>query len=144
MFCASPAPHLFSLFHMSGAEYRQSIGRVSKELVMPQDQSGSDEPTPQRSSGFLEDPQSRRLFLKAAVISGAAVAAVGAAGAAAASASPQILRQLRGQPATVSGQDPTSMCFENTEYEQIDHFDVKNGHASPPQYFIWFTVHSLP
>jgi hypothetical protein len=70
---------------------------------MPQDQPGSDEPTPQRSSSFLEDPQTRRLFLKAAVISGAAVATVGAAGVAAANASPQILRQLRGEPATMSG-----------------------------------------
>ncbi|HEY7021444.1 MAG TPA: hypothetical protein VH349_10035 [Ktedonobacterales bacterium] len=79
---------------------------------MPEDQPGSDGPTPQRSSGFLEDQQSRRLFLKAAVISGAAVAAVGAAGVAAANASPQILRQIRGGPATASGQP---VCIELAE-----------------------------
>jgi hypothetical protein len=67
-----------------------------------QDQPSSEGQAPQRSGSFLEDQQTRRLFLKAAVISGAAVAAVGAAGAAAASASPQLLRQIRGEPATAS------------------------------------------
>jgi hypothetical protein len=111
---------------------------------MPQDQPGSDEPTPQRSSGFLEDQQTRRLFLKAAVISGAAVAAVGAAGAAAASASPQLLRQLRGAPATVSGQGAT-MCVENSGFTAIDTFTVdKNQNTQPGTFFIWFTVQHLP
>ncbi|HEX3272749.1 MAG TPA: hypothetical protein VHR15_19045 [Ktedonobacterales bacterium] len=112
---------------------------------MPQDQSGSDEPTPQRSSGFLEDQQTRRLFLKAAVISGAAVAAVGAAGAAAASASPQILRQLRGQPATVSGQLPATMCFESSGFDEITEFTVNDsGKTNPGTFFVWFTVQHLP
>lgn len=78
---------------------------------MTQDQPDSEGQAPQRSNSLLEDQQTRRLFLKAAVISGAAVAAVGAAGAAAASASPQILRQIRGEPATASGQ----VCIELAE-----------------------------
>ena len=82
---------------------------------MVQDQPNSEGQAPQGSNSFLEDRQTRRLFLKAAVISGAAVAAVGAAGAAAASASPQLLRQIRGEPATVSGQLPATMCVESPD-----------------------------
>jgi hypothetical protein len=113
-------------------------------MNVTQDQPNWDRPSAQGFSGLLQDQQSRRKFLRAAVVSGAAVAAVGAAGAAAATASPQLLRQLRGEPATVSGQSTTTMCFENTEYQHIDSFNVHDGHASPPQYFIWFTAHHLP
>jgi len=110
-----------------------------------QDQPNSDGQAPQRSGSFLEDQQSRRLFLKAAVISGAAVAAVGAAGVAAANASPQILRQLRGAPATVSGQGTATMCIEDSGFTPIDTFTVdKNQNAQPGTFFIWFTVQHLP
>jgi hypothetical protein len=81
-----------------------------------QDQPNSEGQAPQRFGGFLDDQQSRRLFLKAAVISGAAVAAVGVAGAAAASASPQLLRQIRGEPATASGQ----VCIDLAEASHGD------------------------
>jgi hypothetical protein len=81
---------------------RTSSDQPTQQLPS-QERISSDQPAQQRSSGFLGDQQTRRLFLKAAVISGAAVAAVGAAGAAAANASPQILRQIRGEAATTSG-----------------------------------------
>jgi hypothetical protein len=110
-----------------------------------QDQSNSDGLPPQRSGGFLEDPQTRRRFLKAAVASGAAVAAVGAAGAAAASASPQLFRQFRGAPATVSGQGTGTMCIEDSGFTPIDTFTVdKNQNTQPGTFFIWFTVQHLP
>jgi hypothetical protein len=113
-------------------------------MNVTQDQPNWDRHSAQGFSGLRQDQQSRRKFLRAAVVSGAAVAAVGAAGAAAASASPQLLRQLRGEPATPSAHSMTEMCFENTEYQPIPSFDVKAGHASPPQFFIWFTTHNLP
>ena len=82
---------------------RASADQPTQQLPS-QASAGSDQEPPQRSSGFLGDQQTRRLFLKAAVISGAAVATVGAAGAAAANASPQLLHQLRSEEAaTASG-----------------------------------------
>src|SRR5262245_8425980 len=76
---------------------RASADQPTQQLSS-QASAGSDQATSQRSSGFLGDQQSRRLFLKAAVMSSATVAAVGVAGAAAANASPHLLRQLRGEP----------------------------------------------
>jgi hypothetical protein len=119
------------------------------EIAMSQDQSGSDEPTPQHPSNFLREQHSRRKFLRAAVASGAAVAAVGAAGVAAANASPQLLRQIRGEPATASGQGEGTMCFESSAFGPITEFDVfQDGHrdvkTNPGTFFVWFTVQHLP
>src|SRR5690242_5755849 len=86
-----------------------------------QDRASSDQPTQQLPSIFQKDLQTRRLFLKAAIISGAAVATVGAT-AAAASASPQLLRQLRGESATASGAGAGVMCFENSAFHPITSF----------------------
>jgi hypothetical protein len=74
------------------------------------------------------------------------VAAVGAAGAAA-SASPQLFRQIRGAPATGSGQPPiTTMCIEESgDFAQIQSFTVdSNGKPQPGTLYIWFSVQHLP
>jgi hypothetical protein len=114
-------------------------------MTMAQDQSGADEPISPQPSTFLQDQQTRRRFLKAAVASGATVAAFGTMSAAAASASPRMLRQLRGQSATASGQAVAAMCVEDSKYNPITEFTVNSdGTPNPGTLFVWFILHGLP
>jgi hypothetical protein len=122
---------------------RASSDQPTQQLPS-QTRASSNQPTQQLPSIFQKDPQTRRLFLKAAIISGAAVATVGATGAAA-SASPQLLRQLRGEPATASGAGAGVMCFENSAFHPITSFTVNsNGKTQPGTFFVWFTAPNLP
>lgn len=103
------------------------------------------------SQGDLASPsyastQSRRRFLRTAVISGVAVATVGTtAGVAAAATNPHpgILNRLGINLGRLSAVGSCTMCFENTEYQSISSFKVHDGHASPPEYFVWLTAHNL-
>jgi hypothetical protein len=111
----------------------------------------SDDTQPQPAVNVADDvagQQSRRKFLRTAVISGVAVATVGTtAGVAAAAANPHpgVLKRLGINLGTVSGQHVCTMCFENTGFGQINNtFTVdKNGHASPGDFYLWFTAQNL-
>lgn len=112
----------------------------------------SDDTQPQPAVNVADDvagQQSRRKFLRTAVISGVAVATVGTtAGVAAAAANPHpgVLKRLGINLGTVSGQGTCNMCWEDTSFTSLktNGFNVKNGKASPPSYFIWFTAQNLP
>jgi hypothetical protein len=110
----------------------------------------SDDTQPQPAVNVAEDvagQQSRRKFLRTAVISGVAVATVGTtAGVAAAAANPHpgVLKRLGINLGTVSGQHVCTMCFEDTNFDQInDEFNVHKGHASPGDFYLWFTAQNL-
>ena len=109
----------------------------------------SDETQPQPAVGAVEavaGGQSRRKFLRLAVVSGATVATVGAtAGIAAAHPHTGILTNLGiTNPFGASAQGNCSMCFENSGFDQINNeFDVHGGHASPGDFYLWFTGKNL-
>lgn len=106
-------------------------------------------PTPSASDSPSADDastQSRRRFLRTAIISGVAVATVGSSiGLAAEASSSQqgVLSRFGINLGTASGSGGCSMCFENTEYQAISKYTVHSGHASPPEYFVWLTAHNL-
>lgn len=107
----------------------------------PQTQTQPDGPAQSGAS-----PQSRRNFLRTAVMSGVAVATIGtSAGVVVEACAPQagILKRFGIHLGDASGPSHCAMCFENTEYEHISSFKVKNGRAAPPEYFIWLTAHNL-
>jgi len=111
----------------------------------------ADETDPQRAVNFLEEAtgdQSRRKFLRVAVMSGVGVAAVGAT-AGVAAACQKFVPIVQGNegptPTPVpSGTDPCSMCFEDTNFIKISEFEVQNGNVSPGQFYLWFIVRDLP
>lgn len=120
-------------------------GQNTENLVNP-----SDDTRPQRAVNILQEAtgsQSRRKFLRAAVMSGVGVATVAAtAGVAAAcqSAVPTVFGQV-GATNTASGTDPCEMCFELTNFTPVTTpIDLNNGTAGPGSFFIWFTAHNLP
>lgn len=105
---------------------------------------------PQRAVNILQEAtgsQSRRKFLRAAVMSGVGVATVATtAGVAAAcqSAVPSVFGQPVGT-SQASGTDPCSMCFELTNFTPVvDPITLNKGDAGPGSFFIWFTGHNLP
>lgn len=127
----------------------------------------SDETQPQPTVGPLEEvagAQSRRKFLRLAVISGATVATVGATTGVALAAHPHtgILTNLglAGQ-STQSGSCGT-MCFESSGYETVclpdpDHhgkclpntedtfsYNSGNGQTNPGTFYFFFQVPNLP
>lgn len=112
----------------------------------------SDDTQPQPAVNVADEvagQQSRRKFLRTAVISGVAVATVGTtAGVAAAAANPHpgVLKRLGINLGRLSAQASCSMCWETSGFDKITGFDVNhtNGNASPPSYFIWFTAQNLP
>ncbi len=109
----------------------------------------SDETQPQPTVGAVEEVaggQSRRKFLRLAVVSGATVATVGAtAGIAAAHPHTGILTNLGiTNPFGASAQGNCSMCFEKTSFATINNeFNVHGGHASPGDFWLWFTGKNL-
>lgn len=113
----------------------------------------SDDTQPQATVGAVNDvahTQSRRNFLRTAVISGVAVATVGTtAGVAAAAAQPHtgVLTRLGiANPfCAVSGSHNCTLCFEDTDYNKLTSFNVdKHGHNSPGQFYLWFVAQNLP
>ena len=109
----------------------------------------SDETQPQPAVSPVDEvagAQSRRKFLRLAVISGATVATVGAtAGIAAAHPHTGILTKLGvTNPFGASTQGNCTMCFEKTDFSTINNeFDVHSGHASPGDFWLWFTAQNL-
>ncbi|HEU5347170.1 MAG TPA: hypothetical protein VFU63_01030 [Ktedonobacterales bacterium] len=116
----------------------------------------SDDTQPQTTVNALEEvvgAQSRRKFLRTAVISGVAVATIGAtAGVAAAATQPHtgVLKRFNlTNPLAASGPVTCSMCFEDTNLNgSIDSFNVsKTGNSfttQPGSFYIWFTAHNVP
>lgn len=119
----------------------------------------SDDTQPQTAmspAGEVDGAQSRRNFLRTAVISGVAVATVTtSAGVAAAAAQPHtgVLKHfgiVNPFGETSSGAPTCSMCFESTELNgKIDSFNVsdsgnKGWTTQPGSFFIWFTAHNVP
>lgn len=114
----------------------------------------SDETQPQPTVGPLEEvagAQSRRKFLRLAVISGATVATVGATTGVALAAHPHtgILTNLGLAGANTASGANCAMCFESTELNgSIASFNVsKNGNkwgTQPGSFFVWFTAHNVP
>lgn len=121
----------------------------------------SSETQPQPAVNATEElagQQSRRKFLRTAVISGVAVATVGTtAGVAAAAAQPHtgVLKKLGinnpfgSSPAGIT----CGMCFEASGlYGSISSFNVQrsehNGkfkyNTQPGTFFVWFTAHNVP
>jgi hypothetical protein len=110
----------------------------------------SDDTQPQRAVNILQEAtgsQSRRKFLRAAVMSGVGVATVATtAGVAAAcqSAVPSVFGQSGGT-SQASGTDPCEMCFELTNFTPVvDPITLNKGTDGPGSFFIWFTAHNLP
>ena len=100
--------------------------------------------------GVPNEPTSRRKFLKAAVVGGAAVAAgaaSGAAGIALASKSspvPRILNTFNpGGP--LSGRQQYTMCLTSSRYVKTTQFDVHSDGTehNPGTLFVWLTAHDL-
>ena len=121
----------------------------------------SSETQPQPAVNATEElagQQSRRKFLRTAVISGVAVATVGTtAGVAAAAAQPHtgVLKNLGiRNPFTSSPAGITcTMCFESSGLDgSIGSFNVQrsehNGkfkyNTQPGTFFVWFTAHNVP
>lgn len=114
----------------------------------------SDDTQPERAAPLLESvagSQSRRKFLRAAVMSGVAVASVGAtAGIAAACEGkvPVVLGSTSGGN-QASGPLSCSMCFESSALNgSISSFKVsKSGskyNTQPGTFYVWFTAHNVP
>jgi hypothetical protein len=99
------------------------------------------------SAPFEASAQSRRNFLRTAVISGVAVATIGSSAGVVVEACaphPGILRRFGINLGTASGTGVCSMCIEDNDYRHITNFTVSSkGHASPSEYFIWLTAHDL-
>lgn len=114
----------------------------------------SDDTQPQQAVNVVEEvagQQSRRKFLRTAVISGVAVATVGTtAGVAAAAANPHpgVLKRLGINLGRLSAQASCTMCFEDTDFNSLAStgFNVNhnNGNASPGSFYIWFTAQHVP
>lgn len=108
------------------------------------------EPRDQRQSDHQASPeegQTRRGFLRVAVVGSAVAATAVGAGAAVVRATPLGPRLLGSvQPATnqASGQVVFDPCFEDTQFIQLSSFNVHAGHASPGSFFLWFTAYDLP
>ena len=100
--------------------------------------------------GVPDEPTSRRKFLKAAVVGGAAVAAgaaSGAAGIALASKSspvPRILTSFSGG-GPLSGRQQYTMCITSSGYVKTSQFDVHSDGSehNPGTLFVWLTAHDL-
>jgi hypothetical protein len=118
-----------------------------------------DEPTqdtqPQRAVNFMQDAmgnQSRRKFLRAAVMSGAAVAAVGATAGVAALASNNSPSVFATEGATPTPSGPPS-CALKIEGSALDgncfnQFDYDpnagpTGSTNPGTFFLFFTAHNV-
>lgn len=101
-------------------------------------------------SGVPNEPTSRRRFLKAAVVGGAAVAAgaaSGAAGIALASKSspvPRILSSFSGG-SPMSGRQQYKMCITSSAPAKVTQFDVHSDGTehNPGTLFVWLTAHDL-
>lgn len=114
----------------------------------------SDETQPQPAIGAVEEVaggQSRRKFLRLAVVSGATVATVGAtAGIAAAHPHTGILTNLGvTNPFGASHANPT--CILKLEGTELDGncftsftYNHGSGSTTPGQLYLFFTVHNLP
>lgn len=105
----------------------------------------------QFSHGVPTQPTSRRRFLKAAVVGGAAVAAGAASGAAGialaskGSPVPRILTSFSpGGP--LSGRQQYTMCITSSSYVKTSQFDVHSDGTehNPGTLFVWLTAHDLP
>lgn len=98
------------------------------------------------SASTTTDGQSRRNFLRTAIISGVAVATIGSSAGVVVEACaphPGILKRFGINLGSASGAGHCTMCIESIEYDHIASFMVHNNHASPPEFFIWFTAHNL-
>ncbi len=113
----------------------------------------SDETQPQPAVGAIEEvagAQSRRKFLRLAVVSGATVATVGAtAGIAAAHPHTGILTNLGiTNPFGASAQANCTLKMEGSGLDGncFTSFTYKssNGQTNPGTFYLFFTVHSLP
>lgn len=132
-------------------EGNQSTMSTNDDQTLDNSVQPSDDTQPQRAIHLPDEvagAQSRRKFLRTAVISGVAVATVGAtagvAAAASANGGPTLLSSLHAKLGATSGVDPCSMCFENTSFQQINNqFNVHNGHASPGDFYLWFSAKGL-
>jgi hypothetical protein len=114
---------------------------VSQEELEPRNQDQSDH------QEVPEEGQTRRTFLRAAVVGSALAATAVGAGAAVVRATPLGPRLLGSvQPVTdqVSGQVVFDPCFEDTNFISLSSFNVHNGNASPGSFFLWFTAYNLP
>lgn len=120
-------------------------GQLNNMPVQP-----SDDTQPQPAVNFLQEAsgaQSRRKFLRAAVISGVAVASVGATAgiAAACQNNPTVLAHFPNNTSSGSGPVTCSLCFEDTNFFTLGSFNIDSkGHNSPGQFYLWFTAQNLP
>jgi len=110
--------------------------------------------TPDAEWAALDGGQSRRRFLRKALIGSAAAAAAAgtastliatAAGASPANVLPRIARRLSPSRSQVSPMDASSLCVEISALpgSSATCFNVNNGHASPGDFWLFFTVRSV-
>lgn len=116
---------------------------MSHESLDPrdQDQHQMDEPE------APQEAQSRRNFLRAAVVGSAVAATAVGAGAVVARATPlgpRLLGNVLPVSSLTSGQVVFDPCFEDTMFQPLASFSVHDGHPSPGSFFLWFTAYNLP
>lgn len=139
-------------------EGNQSTMSTNDDQTLDNSVQPSDDTQPQRAIHLPDEvagAQSRRKFLRTAVISGVAVATVGAtagvAAAASANGGPTLLSSLHTKLGATSSPNITcSMCFEASALQgSINSFSVsKDQHGKyntqPGTFFVWFTAHNVP
>lgn len=90
---------------------------------------------------------SRRRLLQGAAVTAAAAAAGSAVvltNSSAHAGAKQLIQSFGLSHASVSGQDPSNMCFEDTNFLSTPSFVVhSNGESSPGSFFIWFTAQNV-
>jgi hypothetical protein len=116
----------------------------------PRDQGSTGEPTQPAEWVLPPDGQSRRHFLRNALIGSAAAAAVVGGGAAVAASplGPRVLSKIRPLTANASPTDPYAICFEDTMLlgSPTTSFNVdKNGKGTTPgSFWLFYTARLLP
>jgi hypothetical protein len=116
----------------------------------PREQSPAEEPTQPAEWVLPADGQSRRTFLRNALIGSAAAAAVVGGGAAIAATpiGPRILTRISPGSAQTSPNDPYSICFEDSGLsgspQTTLNIDANGKGSNPGAFWLFYVARNLP